>query len=75
MKLSKSIHFLSNKEVLKKNIDKTILGIRGRQLNEFSELGLPVVPGIILDATVTQVLQQEDPLPLLRPLLKKWGLQ
>ena len=49
MKLSKSIHFLSNKEVLKKNIDKTILGIRGRQLNEFSELGLPVVPGIILD--------------------------
>ena len=73
MKLSKSIHFLSNKEVLKKNIDKTILGIRGRQLNEFSELGLPVVPGIILDATVTQVLQQEDPLPLLRPLLKKMG--
>lgn len=73
MKLSQSIHFLSNKESLKKNIDKTILGIRGRQLNEFSELGLPVVPGIILDASITQTLQKDDPMPVLLPLLKKMG--
>ena len=67
MKLSKSIHFLSNTETLKKNSDKTILGIRGRQLNEFSELGLPVVPGIILDADSMPVLQKEDAMPALRP--------
>ena len=73
MKLSKSIHFLSNTETLKKNSDKTILGIRGRQLNEFSELGLPVVPGIILDADSMPVLQKEDAMPALRPLLKKMG--
>ena len=73
MKLSQSIHFLSNTETLKKNIDKTILGIRGRQLNEFSELGLPVVPGIILDASITQALHQNDPMPALLPLLKKMG--
>ena len=73
MNLSKSIHFLSNKETLKKNIDKTIFGIRGRQLNEFSELGLPVLPGIVIDATIVQALQKKDALPLLSPLLKKMG--
>ena len=73
MNMSKSIHFFSNKESLKSNIDKTILGIRGRQLNEFSELGLPIVPGLVMDATITQDLQQANALPLLRPFLKKMG--
>ena len=55
--------FYSNEniiETLKKNIDKTIFGIRGRQLNEFSELGLPVLPGIVIDATIVQALQKKD---------------
>ena len=73
MNMSKSIHFFSNKESLKSNIDKTILGIRGRQLNEFSELGLPIVPGIVMDGTITQSLQQTNVLPLLKPFLKKMG--
>ena len=73
MNMSKSIHFFSNKESLKSNIDKTLLGIRGRQLNEFSELGLPIVPGLVMDATITQDLQQTNALPLLRPFLKKMG--
>ena len=73
MNLSKSIHFFSNKESLKSSIDKTILGIRGRQLNEFSELGLPIVPGIVMDGTITQSLQQTNVLPLLKPFLKKMG--
>ena len=73
MNMSKSIHFFNNKEALKKNVDQTILGIRGRQLNEFAELGLPIVPGAVIDATITQMLQKEDPVPLLRPLLKKMG--
>ena len=73
MNMSKSIHFFSNKESLKNNIDKTILGIRGRQLNEFSELGLPIVPGLVMDGTITQTLQQTNVLPLLKPFLKKMG--
>ena len=73
MNMSKSIHFFSNKESLKSNIDKTILGIRGRQLNEFSELGLPIVPGLVMDATITQSLQQTNVVPLLKPFLKKMG--
>ena len=73
MNMSKSIHFFSNKESLKSNIDKTILGIRGRQLNEFSELGLPIVPGLVMDATTTQSLQQTNVVPLLKPFLKKMG--
>ena len=73
MNMSKSIHFFSNKESLKGNVDKTLLGIRGRQLNEFSELGLPIVPGLVMDATITQDLQQTNTLPLLRPFLKKMG--
>ena len=73
MNMSKSIHFFSNKESLKSNIDKTILGIRGRQLNEFSELGLPIVPGLVMDGTITQTLQQTNVLPLLKPFLKKMG--
>jgi len=73
MNMSKSIHFFSNKESLKSNIDKMILGIRGRQLNEFSELGLPIVPGLVMDATIAQTLQQANVLPLLRPFLKKMG--
>ena len=71
MNMSKSIHFFSNKESLKSNIDKTILGIRGRQLNEFSELGLPIVPGLVMDATITQSLQQTNVVPLLKPFLKE----
>ncbi|QHX42965.1 pyruvate, phosphate dikinase [Treponema vincentii] len=73
MNMSKSIHFFSNKETLKSNIDKTLLGIRGRQLNEFSELGLPIVPGLVMDATITQTLQQANVLSPLRPFLKKMG--
>ena len=73
MNMSKSIHFFSNKETLKSNIDKTLLGIRGRQLNEFSELGLPIVPGLVMDATITQTLQQANVLSTLRPFLKKMG--
>lgn len=73
MNISKSIHFFSNKESLKGNVDKTILGIRGRQLNEFSELGLPIVPGLVIDATIAQNLQQTNTLPVLRPFLKKMG--
>jgi len=61
MKQSNSIHFFSQKETVSKKIDKNLLGIRGRQLNEFAELGLPILPGFILDSNIAAEL---DSLPV-----------
>ncbi len=73
MKITKSIHFLSNSESLKKNINKDIFGIRGRQLNEFAELGLPIVPGIVIDANGMTNLPESSILPALTPFMDKLG--
>jgi pyruvate,orthophosphate dikinase len=43
------IHFFSQKDVIPAKIEPELLGIRGRQANEFAELGFPILPGIILD--------------------------
>jgi pyruvate,orthophosphate dikinase len=46
------IHFFSQKDVIPSTIEPELLGIRGRQLNEFAELGFPILPGIILDTAL-----------------------
>jgi len=43
------IHFFSQKDVITAKVNHELLGIRGRQANEFAELGFPILPGIILD--------------------------
>jgi pyruvate,orthophosphate dikinase len=43
------IHFFSQKDVIPAKIEPELLGIRGRQANEFAELGFPILPGMILD--------------------------
>ena len=43
------IHFFSQIDVIPKKIESEKLGIRGRQANEFAELGFPILPGLILD--------------------------
>nr|HPO03281.1 hypothetical protein [Treponemataceae bacterium] len=55
----KSVHFFSQKETVNKKIDPKLLGIRGRQANEFAELGLPILPGFIFDASVAHLLKGE----------------
>ena len=45
------IHFFSQKDVIKK-VEPELLGIRGRQANEFAELGFPILPGFILDTEI-----------------------
>ncbi len=57
MKISKNIHFFNHNTTVNKNVDKTLLGIRGRQANEFAELKLPILPGVIIDASVMQDLK------------------
>jgi len=46
------IHYFSQKDVIPAKVNPEQLGIRGRQLNEFSELGFPILPGIILDTDI-----------------------
>ena len=38
--------------MIPKNVAPELLGIRGRQANEFAELGFPILPGFILDTGI-----------------------
>jgi pyruvate,orthophosphate dikinase len=52
------IHFFSQKDTISPAITPEMLGIRGRQANEFAELGFPILPGFILD---TRIASDLDP--------------
>jgi pyruvate,orthophosphate dikinase len=52
------IHFFSQIDVIPKKVAPELLGIRGRQANEFAELGFPILPGFILD---TEIASEIDP--------------
>jgi pyruvate,orthophosphate dikinase len=52
------IHFFSQTDVVPKKVAPELLGIRGRQANEFAELGFPILPGFILD---TEIASEIDP--------------
>ncbi len=71
MNYDKSIHFFSQKETVSPKIDRGLLGIRGRQANEFAELGLPLLPGFIIDADLASALEDEPVGELVAPYLRK----
>ena len=73
MKISNNIHFFNSKEIVGKKVDKNLLGIRGRQANEFAELKLPILPGIIIDASVAQDLGDIKIYSEISPYLSKFG--
>jgi pyruvate,orthophosphate dikinase len=54
--MDKRIHFFSQKEVIK-NVAPELLGIRGRQANEFAELKFPILPGFIIDTTLASGIE------------------
>ncbi len=54
--LKANIHFFSQKDTVKSSVDPQSLGIRGRLVNEFAQLNLPILPGFIIDADVTSDL-------------------
>ena len=54
------IHFFSQKDVISKKIESEKLGIRGRQANEFAELGFPILPGFILDTDIASDIRIKD---------------
>jgi pyruvate,orthophosphate dikinase len=61
--MDSGIHFFSQKDIIPAKIAPGLLGIRGRQANEFAGLGFPILPGFILDANIAPELDS--------PALKK----
>jgi len=51
----KSIHFISRNQSIK--LDSSLLGIRGKEINELSSLKLPVLPCILIDTKMTKTLE------------------
>jgi pyruvate,orthophosphate dikinase len=56
--MDKRIHFFSQRDVISRATAPELLGIRGRQANEFAELGFPILPGFIFD---TEIASNIDP--------------
>ena len=54
------IHFFSQTNVIPSKIEPEKLGIRGRQANEFAELGFPILPGLILDTDIASEIKPEE---------------
>ena len=67
------IHFFSQIDVIPKKIEAEKLGIRGRQANEFAELGFPILPGIILDADIASDIKPAEIKKDIAALLVKCG--
>ena len=58
--MDSGIHFFSHIDVIGKKVDREKLGIRGRQANEFAELGFPILPGIILDTGIASDIRPAE---------------
>jgi pyruvate,orthophosphate dikinase len=69
--MDKRIHFFSQKAGISPLLPPELLGIRGRQANEFAELGFPILPGFILDAAIASELGSVDIKKDLKTLLAR----
>ncbi|MDR2759189.1 MAG: pyruvate, phosphate dikinase [Spirochaetaceae bacterium] len=69
--MDKRIHFFSQKEGVSPKIVPELLGIRGRQANEFAELCFPILPGFILDSALASELGTVDIKKEVKALLKR----
>ena len=71
------IHFFSQNTVIPSKNKDDLLGIRGRQANEFAELSFPILPGIVLDTDIASELDlkaiKKDLLELLGKCAKLVG--
>ena len=65
--MNSNIHFFSQKDIISQKVNPELLGIRGRQANEFAELGFPILPGFILD---TEIASGVDPKTVKKDVLE-----
>lgn len=66
----KSIHFISKTQSIK--LDDSLLGIRGKEINELSSLKLPILPCILLDAKIAKTLKNIKIFSSLIPYIKNF---
>ncbi len=66
-----NVHYFSQKDSIKKGVDLDTLGQRGRQANEFAELGFPILPGLIIDSLAADKLADQDVIAAIKPYVKK----
>ncbi|MDR2952994.1 MAG: pyruvate, phosphate dikinase, partial [Treponema sp.] len=64
------IHFFSQNNVIPSKVKPELLGIRGRQANEFAELHFPILPGFILD---TEIASEIDPKAIMKDIAELLG--
>ena len=69
--MKSNVHYFSQKEIIPKTVSPDILGQRGRQANEFAELGLPILPGFVIDSEIASNLAGEKILEKIKPYIKK----
>ncbi len=58
--MTKNMHFFSRNNYVKNTATWEGFGLRGRQAMEFAALDLPILPGFIIDASVTAHLDKQD---------------
>ena len=58
--MNKCVHFFSQNDVIKDAVDRNLLGMRGKQTNEFAELQFPILPGFIIDSSIASKLEKEE---------------
>ncbi|MDR0600685.1 MAG: pyruvate, phosphate dikinase [Treponema sp.] len=58
--MDKRIHFFSQRDLIPRHVAPELLGIRGRQANEFAELAFPILPGIIIDSRLASRIDPRE---------------
>ncbi|MDR2135947.1 MAG: pyruvate, phosphate dikinase [Treponema sp.] len=67
------VHFFSQNDLIPARIAPDLLGIRGRQANEFAEMGFPILPGFIFDTEIASELNPAAIRKDLAALLEKFA--
>lgn len=59
MDIKSNTYFITNKVSAKKTPDSEKIGIRGQQAYDLVKMGMPVVPGVIINSDVSSKLEKE----------------
>ncbi len=62
MDIKENTYFITNKASAKKTPDSNKIGIRGQHAYDLMKMGLPVVPGFIINTVASPRLEKEDDL-------------
>src|SRR4030067_2009311 len=69
--MKEHVYFVSENESIAREEGVQKIGIRGRGALELAALGLPILPGFVIDSDITSDLSQWELEPQLRGFFKK----